>query len=403
MRLRPEIPCWSRRCYAGPANRELSFGGRGIQLIGAAGAAATILDCEGLGRGFFLVAGEEATARITGFTIRNGDSRGWAGEDRGGGLLIYGSSPTIADLIIEDCFAPANGGGAHVQGGHPSFSDLVIRRCGTTPTGWPGDDGGGLWCGSGSIGITRGLIVDNHSPHHGGGILVGYGAQLALTQVTIAGNRAAGGGGLCLDTSTSAATLDACCVAANEAAAGGGLQVMHSQAVLGQTCCDVYGNDGGDYGGYADDMTGVGGNIAGDPAFCDPGIGDYHVASHSPCLPGNNGCAVQIGGLGWGCSLVGLPDPETPAFWLGQNHPNPFNPRTTIDFSVPTAGLARVLVYGVDGRRVATLVDRHIEAGPHEIVWNGRDDSDRRLPSGIYYARLEAGGQAATLKLLLMK
>ncbi|MCB1164190.1 trypsin-like peptidase domain-containing protein [bacterium] len=86
------------------------------------------------------------------------------------------------------------------------------------------------------------------------------------------------------------------------------------------------------------------------------------------------------------------------------NVPNPFNPKTEIRYAVATAGEVRVGIFDVAGRRVATLVAGHQEAGRHSVTWNGTDDSGRALSSGVYFARLEtAGGSVDTSKLTLLK
>ena len=84
-------------------------------------------------------------------------------------------------------------------------------------------------------------------------------------------------------------------------------------------------------------------------------------------------------------------------------HPNPFNPKVTIPFSLGAAGPARVAIYDVSGRRVAKLVDGTRPAGPQSVVWQGRDESGRSLGSGVYFVRLEAPGHSETQKLVLMR
>lgn len=389
--------------YAGPGNRDLRFDGRSLQLIGSAGAVATVIDCEGLGRGLCFTQGEDSTALVAGFTVRNGNTASTGVPNKGGGLLISGASPTLHELVIEDCYASESGGGIYADYASPRLSDLVLRR-NQTALEWPGGSGGGLYCAYGAPRITGSLFVDNACYVRGGGICASYGAQLQAEGLTLAGNRAGtAGGGLGLQ-GTMQATLAACLISGNEAPSGGGIHAAQSYSDVSLACCDVAENEGGNYGGYADDVTGEDGNIAVDPLFCEPGLGDYRLEAHSVCLPSNNSCRVQIGALGIGCEAVALPDDELPPpFALAQNHPNPFNPRTTIAFSIPAPGATRLSVYAVDGRLVATLVDGPLAAGPHAIVWNGRDDSGRRLPSGIYQYRLEAGAERTERKLLLLK
>ncbi len=85
-------------------------------------------------------------------------------------------------------------------------------------------------------------------------------------------------------------------------------------------------------------------------------------------------------------------------FQLEQNSPNPFNPVTTIQFSVPRESYVQLKIYNSFGAEVATLVDQQVAAGTYKINWNAS-----HLASGFYLYRLEAEGFAQTKKLLLMK
>jgi hypothetical protein len=90
-------------------------------------------------------------------------------------------------------------------------------------------------------------------------------------------------------------------------------------------------------------------------------------------------------------------------FALEQNVPNPFNPATTIRFSLARAGRASLAIYDVAGRLVRRLVDEERAAGRHEVRWDGRDARGHRVASGIYFYRLEAGDRLAIRKMALMK
>jgi hypothetical protein len=85
------------------------------------------------------------------------------------------------------------------------------------------------------------------------------------------------------------------------------------------------------------------------------------------------------------------------------NRPNPFNPVTSIAFTVPTAGRAELSVYDIAGRRVATLVDAHVEAGPHEVVWDGTNDAGEPVASGVYFSSVKAHGEEHSAKMVLLK
>ncbi|MBD3348403.1 MAG: T9SS type A sorting domain-containing protein [Candidatus Eisenbacteria bacterium] len=88
---------------------------------------------------------------------------------------------------------------------------------------------------------------------------------------------------------------------------------------------------------------------------------------------------------------------------LMQNVPNPFNPRTSIRYSLPSRSSVRLSVFDVGGRAVRTLVDRDMGPGHYESVWNGKTDSGEDAASGIYFYRLSADGKELARKLILLR
>jgi hypothetical protein len=90
-------------------------------------------------------------------------------------------------------------------------------------------------------------------------------------------------------------------------------------------------------------------------------------------------------------------------FTLGNNYPNPFNPSTTIRYSIPITGYVRLRVFDVSGREVASLVNGVQSAGTHVVNWHGTDDGGRTLASGAYFYTLESLGQQITRRMVLLK
>lgn len=80
------------------------------------------------------------------------------------------------------------------------------------------------------------------------------------------------------------------------------------------------------------------------------------------------------------------------------NYPNPFNPRTTITYSIEKAGQVSLIIYNVMGRQVAELVNGRRQAGEYSITWNAAT-----MPTGVYVAVLSAGTNSVTKKILLLK
>ncbi|MFZ4621970.1 MAG: FlgD immunoglobulin-like domain containing protein, partial [Bacteroidota bacterium] len=77
---------------------------------------------------------------------------------------------------------------------------------------------------------------------------------------------------------------------------------------------------------------------------------------------------------------------------LEQNYPNPFNPSTTINYQLPEDGSVKIVIYNMLGQIVRTLVNEVQSAGYYSMVWNGIDESDRKVSSGVYIYRIEANG-----------
>ncbi len=108
----------------------------------------------------------------------------------------------------------------------------------------------------------------------------------------------------------------------------------------------------------------------------------------------------------YGSSAVATTVPkETPeaATELFANHPNPFNPKTTLSFYLAEAGQVQLGVFDVQGRLVRVLLDEHKTAGPYAIDWDGRDDTGDRMASGVYLAKLMTERHEQTQKMILIK
>jgi hypothetical protein len=84
-------------------------------------------------------------------------------------------------------------------------------------------------------------------------------------------------------------------------------------------------------------------------------------------------------------------------------YPNPFNPSTTIRFSLKANQHTSINIYNIKGQRVKTLVDEIREAGHHTVVWTGVDNWNKKTASGIYFIRMKTHGYEKVQKVLLMK
>jgi hypothetical protein len=123
-------------------------------------------------------------------------------------------------------------------------------------------------------------------------------------------------------------------------------------------------------------------------------------------LPGGETYTYRVIARGRGTlKAIQSKDIEIPArdFALDANMPNPFNPETTLRFTLPRSGRVRLSIHDPAGRLVAVLHEGNLAAGPHAIRWNGRDQRDHGVASGAYLTRLEWEGVVRTRKMTLLK
>jgi len=93
-------------------------------------------------------------------------------------------------------------------------------------------------------------------------------------------------------------------------------------------------------------------------------------------------------------TIVGLPTKYT----LSQPYPNPFNPTTTIEFSIPQSEFVTVKVYNIVGHEITTLINDELSTGNHSIQWDGSHQ-----PSGVYFVQIESSSFVQTRKMVLLK
>ncbi len=437
--------------HYGMGNRDLDFGGRRITVRSQGGdPAACFIICQGSSgnphRGFTFHSGEDSLSVLSGVTITGG----WA-SSYGGGVLVTFSSPKLENCIITDCHAGSAGGGMHVYDGDPVLRNTVFRGNSCN------DAAGGLSLNT-SVAIVQGCTFEDNTAAYAGGGMFNYSASPVVTGCAFTGNSAATMGGAMQNRTAGAApviagctfrgnhammggtiyndqgaapTMSRCTLTGNWGTSGGGLfstgagtttAIDHSIIAFGTagvavytaygataslSCCDLYGNAGGDWVAGAAGQGGLNGNLSADPVFCNAATGELTLYASSPCAAAQHPACGQIGA--WpavGCAVTGVDDgpPALPAaVALHPPVPNPFNPRTTISFDLPSPARARLCVYDLEGRLVTTLADGDLPAGAHEAVWDGRDRLGRPAASGVYFCRLRAGDGTWSRRLALVR
>ena len=91
------------------------------------------------------------------------------------------------------------------------------------------------------------------------------------------------------------------------------------------------------------------------------------------------------------------------AFQLYQNYPNPLNSETNIEFDIKRAGQVEINIYDISGKLVKELLNENCLPGMHHIIWDGDDNQNKLVASGIYYLRLITGAHQAIKPMLLIK
>ena len=139
----------------------------------------------------------------------------------------------------------------------------------------------------------------------------------------------------------------------------------------------------------------------------------FKAATFNQDLSGWNTCKVtsstdfSTGATAWTMPMPNFPcnsatnteeEDKASVFALEQNYPNPFNPSTVINYSVANRGEVSLSVYNLLGQKVAQLVNGTKAAGSYNVTWNAT-----AAASGMYYYRLEAGGQVLTQKMMSIK
>jgi uncharacterized repeat protein (TIGR01451 family) len=104
------------------------------------------------------------------------------------------------------------------------------------------------------------------------------------------------------------------------------------------------------------------------------------------------------------CAVTPVVQPSSPtATFIGQNHPNPFNPTTTIEYGLVSFEMVSINIYNARGELVRNLVNGRRAPGWYSVDWDGRDQRGNPVASGVYLSRMQAGSFSQTRKLVLLK
>ncbi len=399
----------------------------------------TIIDGDLAGSVVTFANGEDNTTIIQGFTIQRGLAL------NGGGISSTNSSPIISNNMIRNnasyytIMGTGQGGGVYCL----DYSGVIFENSiNNNVSEW----GGGIYCANSQCSIFGNIVHDNIASGHdewdsagGGGLLLWECNALVVGNsffhnAAYAGLEPAYGGAAAFFYSTTTTVnntvfqntdFDYYYDAPEEIFLQGGDMTMTNTIIWhpDSTISVRGGNFIIEYCDIIDGIDGLG-NIRVDPLFRDPESGDFHLMTtacgdpyDSPCIDAGHpdildsllDCSWGLGELrsdmgayGGGDSVtVGIDDYDIPipqVFSLSQNYPNPFNAATVIRYALPELAHVKIEIYDILGRRTETLIDMKQQAGYHQITWNADERS-----SGIYVYRIEAGNNAETRKMLLLR
>lgn len=313
----------------------------------------------------------------------------------GGAIYLENASSILFNIEISGNTSDQSGGGLYFLSSTPVLTNLIIKGNAAI------DHGGGIYSMSSDPLLQNVLVAENTAGHYGGGIF-GYGGGLSLSNLTVSKNTAGNSGGGFYSFNTSKAKFVNSIIWDNiPEGIYGSAQAEY---------CDIQGGWPGSY------------NLVINPSFQGNGEHPYALSNCSHCidagtldttglnLPGTdilgniriwdgdtNGIAViDLGAYEYGSMLLGLQEPESgirgPGFGI---YPNPFLHSTMVEYDLVKNCEVSLIILDQLGQVVKVLVNERQACGKYQVQWEAGD-----LPGGIYYMRLMEGYHLSASKII---
>jgi len=356
---------------------------------------------------------ENSSPSIENVTISDNLAYSFYGQGSGGGIYCNNNSnPILENVIIS---GNANGG-IYCWESNPILKNVTI-------SGNSASQGGGIFCEFSSPSMENVTITNNDAYYKGGGIFCGYDSNPSLINVTIADNYSADDGGGIFCVHNSAPSLINCILWNNS------LQEIYfhedyNPNSITISYSDIQGGEAGIVTNNNGTVSWLEGNIDENPLFVETGDHPFMLLDLSPCvnagipdttglnltefdLAGNQrvyGERIDMGAYENQNVIVNTDEVLIPLIIkLNQNYPNPFNPTTTINYSLKKNSKVTLNIYNIKGQKVKQLISDQLPAGQHSVVWDGSDENNKPVSSGIYFYKLKTGSYEQTKKMILMK
>jgi Secretion system C-terminal sorting domain len=346
-------------------------------------------------------------------TLQGADEEGVILDAQGHNAVIsfvYSENVILNDLTICNGYNSLCGGGITMWLSSPELHNLTIRNNNAL---W---GGGGVYCGADSNPLMTNItIINNYSYEEGGGILCYSGSNPRLVNVTIADNVSAGmGGGLCCRNSEPAIINsihwgnDPSALFSSDGIPGSpGLIIAYS---------DIQGGFSGVSIPDSLTLNWLAGNLNAAPL-----LEDYQLTANSPCIDAGTayfeyegevivnleeneyyGTAPDLGAWEYNPVEEDVNIIENEKLKM-KNYPNPFNPETTIEFTLFQAEDVHLAIYNLKGQKIIELCKQPLSAGIHKYQWDGDNSAGTKVSSGVYFLNLTTETLHTSKKVLLIK